>query len=87
MRGQDKQQSAMFSYVSPEERVRLDIAQALPVSQLSKTHRQQLVPAREASQVRIAVIPRDALLKLFVGQAFDQLREDGAADVHRSSAH
>jgi hypothetical protein len=30
----------------------------------------------------IATIPDDALLKLFVGQKLDQLRKDGAANVH-----
>ncbi|MGH9695503.1 MAG: hypothetical protein ACRD5Z_15235, partial [Bryobacteraceae bacterium] len=32
--------------------------------------------------MRIAAIPGDAFLKLFVGQEFDQLRKDGAAGIH-----
>jgi hypothetical protein len=49
---------------------------------LCKDHRQILVPTREAARIRIAAIAGYALLKFFVRQEFDQLREDGEASVH-----
>ena len=63
---------------------RLDVAQALAVSQLREGHRQILVPARETSPVRVAAIAGDALLKLVGGQVIHELGENSLADIHPS---
>jgi hypothetical protein len=59
-----------------------DITQAFAVSELSESHRQILVPAREASKVSVASIARHTLLKLVERQVIHELREDGPAEVH-----
>ena len=61
---------------------RFDVAQALAIGQLREGHRQILIPAGEASQPRIALIPRDATAKLTIRKEADQLREDGSTLVH-----
>ena len=75
-------QAHVIKLAAHGSKARLDIAQTFTVGQLSETHRQQLVPTREASESRVAVIARDALLKFFAGQVLDQLRENGATDIH-----
>ena len=60
----------------------LDVAKALPISQLGEGHRQILVPAREASRPRIAAVARHATAKLAIRQKAQQLREYGSALVH-----
>jgi hypothetical protein len=62
----------------------LYIAQALAVSQLSESHRQILVPAREASAVSIAAITSNTLLKLVGGQVVHELSKNGLAGIHPS---
>ena len=37
--------------------------------------------------MRVAVVAGDTLLKFFLGEMFDQLREDGASRVHPSLFH
>jgi hypothetical protein len=61
---------------------RLDVAEALAVSELSEGHRQILIPARQTSVVLIAVIASHTLLELDVGEMSDQLRENGSAGIH-----
>jgi hypothetical protein len=51
----------------------LDIAQALPVSELRKTHGQILIPAREAPQAGVAVVTSYATTKCPIRQEGDQL--------------
>ena len=60
----------------------LDVAQTIAIGQLREDHGQILVPTRKAAWIRVAAIAGNALLKFFVRQEFDQLREDGAAGVH-----
>jgi hypothetical protein len=59
-----------------------DIAETLSVSELSKGHRQVLIPARQLSVMMIAVISGDTLLELDVGEVSNQLRENSPAGVH-----
>jgi hypothetical protein len=61
---------------------RLNITQTLAVRELSESHRQILIPAREAPVMTVAVIAGNALLELVMGKVADQLREDGAAGIH-----
>src|ERR1017187_800207 len=56
----------------------------LAVSQLSESHRQILVPAREASAVSIAAITSNTLLKLVGGQVVHELSKNGLAGIHPS---
>jgi hypothetical protein len=60
----------------------LDVAQTFAIGQLGEDHGQKLVPASKSARVRVATIADDTLLKFFVRQEFDQLRENGAAGVH-----
>src|SRR5258708_7386098 len=59
-----------------------DVAQTLPIGQLSEGHRQILIPAAEASHPQVALIALDATTELAVGKKADQLREDGAPLIH-----
>src|ERR1019366_5996988 len=61
---------------------RFYVAQTLAIRQLRESHRQILVQAGEASEVRITTIAVHALLKFVCGQVLRDLREDGAAKVH-----
>jgi len=63
-------------------KARLDVAQALPVSQLRECHRQKLVSTREASWVGVTTIKGYAFLELLARSMCEQLREDSAAGVH-----
>jgi len=62
----------------------LDIAKTLTISQLSESHRQILVAAREASVMRVTPIAQDTLLKLVRGQVLHELGEDRSTDMHPS---
>src|SRR5258708_10480831 len=55
-----------------------DVAQTLPIGQLSEGHRQILIPAAEASHPHVALITFDATTELAVGWIVDQLRESGS---------
>src|SRR5260370_24975369 len=61
----------------------LNIAQALSVSKLRKSHGQILIPAREAAQAGIAVVTSYATTKFPIRQEGDQLRKHRAALVHK----
>jgi hypothetical protein len=43
---------------------RYDISQAFAIGQLSERHAEKLIHAREAPDLVIAVIPKDALIEL-----------------------
>ena len=58
------------------------VPKAIPISQLSKGHRQILVPTRESSRSRIAAVPRHAAAKLTIRQEVQQLGENSSALVH-----
>src|ERR1039457_6371098 len=60
----------------------LDVAETLAVSELSESHRQILIPARQTSVVLIAIIAAHTLLELDVGEMSDQLRQNGSAGIH-----
>jgi hypothetical protein len=60
----------------------LNVAETLAVSELSESHRQILIPTRQASVVTIAIIARHTLLEFDVREVGDQLRENGSADIH-----
>src|SRR5260370_37207427 len=53
----------------------LNIAQALSVSKLCKSHGQILIPAREAAQTGVAVVTSYTTTKFPIRQEGDQLRE------------
>jgi prophage antirepressor-like protein len=51
---------------------------------LGKAHRQILIPTREPSKARIALIAAYAFLKLVSGKVLHELRKNGLANVHPS---
>jgi hypothetical protein len=63
---------------------RLNIAQALSISELSEGHCQELVPTGKALLLMIAVIPAYTLLKLVTGKIVHELRENSLAKIHSS---
>ena len=63
-------------------KARFNVTQALAVGQLSKHHRQELIPARKRFYMVVALIARDALLEIRVGYVINELRENGSANVH-----
>jgi hypothetical protein len=74
--------SHVIQLAAHRAKARLDVAQALPVSQLRECHRQIVVPTREASRVGVATISDYAFLELLARSMSEELREDGAAGVH-----
>jgi hypothetical protein len=56
--------------------------ETLAISELSESHRQKLIPARQASVVMIAIIAGFTFLELDVGEVANQLRENGSTDIH-----
>jgi hypothetical protein len=59
-----------------------DIAQAVAVRELSKSHAEELIEARELSQPSMAPVAMDAFVEFVLGQEVEELREDGSASVH-----
>jgi hypothetical protein len=60
----------------------LDIAEALPVGQLSEGHSQKLVPAGKAFDLTVAAVADNAATELRTRQEIDELDKDGFANVH-----
>jgi hypothetical protein len=54
-------------------KARLDIAKAFAVSQLSESHGQILIPARELPQSAVPAVTGDTTTKLAIGKEADQL--------------
>jgi hypothetical protein len=61
-----------------------DIAKALAISELSKTHCQKLIPTRETLLLVVAAIPRYTLLELVSRKMLHELRKDRLAEGHPS---
>ena len=59
-----------------------DIAQAFAIGQLRKAETKELIQAGKAALSKIAVITRDAFLKLVGGKMLHHLREDRSAKMH-----
>src|SRR5215471_10817428 len=72
----------VVEFAAHRAETRLDITQTLAVSELSESHRQILIPARQTPVMAVAAIASNALLELVMGKVGDQLGEDGAAGVH-----
>ena len=72
----------VIEFAAHRSETRLNITQTLPVSELSESHRQILIPARQTSVMAVAAIASNALLELVMGKVGDQLREDGPASIH-----
>jgi hypothetical protein len=51
---------------------------------LREGHGEKLIPTGETPQGMVAAITSDALLKFFVRQMLNQLREHGLAKIHAS---
>jgi hypothetical protein len=61
---------------------RYNISQAFAVGQLSERHAEKLIHAREAPDLVIAVIAKDALVELVLWQMLDQLSKDRFPGIH-----
>jgi hypothetical protein len=61
---------------------RFDIAQTVAEGELSKSHAEKLIEARELSQSSMAPIAMDAFVEFVLGQEVEELREYGSAGVH-----
>jgi len=72
----------MVEFAAQRSQARFYIAKAIPVCELSKGHRQILIPTREPSRPRISAIASDTTAKLAIWQKAEQLREHRAALVH-----
>lgn len=60
-----------------------DVAQTFAVSELSESHRVELVEAFEALDLVIAVIASDAFMELPQREEVHNLREDSLTGVHK----
>ena len=63
----------------------LNIAQALPISELGKRHREKLVPAGKAFDLVMTVVALDAFVELVTGNKVHQLRKDRFAGIQVAS--
>src|ERR1022692_2828361 len=61
-----------------------DVAQALAISQLGKSHGEKLLPAGKLLGVAVAAITGHRAAEIAVGEKADELREDALAVVHPS---
>jgi len=77
-------EASVIEFAAHGAKAGFDVAQAFAVSQLGKSHRQKLIPARETLQVIVASITGDAFLKLLVGKILHPLRKDGLSEIHAS---
>ena len=73
---------------TPRRPAKLDVAgdsgdsETLAVGQLRERHRQILIPTGQIFQIATTAVAGYALLKLLMGEEFDQLREYGAPRIH-----
>jgi hypothetical protein len=74
----------MVKLAAQRAQARLDVAKAIPISQLGKGHRQILIPTRKAARPRISAVSSYATAKLTIRQKTQQLREDGSTLIHAS---
>jgi hypothetical protein len=61
------------------------VRQAIPVSDLSKRHGQELVPTREATNPIVALVTIDAAAKLFAMNPVHDLTENWCCGTHPAS--
>lgn len=62
-----------------------DVAKALPIGELSKGHREKLVPTRKLPNASISIVALDTATKLVVGKKRDNLSKNGLSLVHSLS--
>ena len=56
-----------------------DIAKAFSVSELGKSHAEELIVARELSSPVISLVPLNAFVEFVSGQGVQNLREDDSS--------
>ena len=61
---------------------RFDVAQAVAIGELSKSHAEKLIEARELAQSSMALVTLDAFVEFVLGQEVEELRKDRSASVH-----
>jgi len=75
-------ESQMVQLASDRMQTRLDVAQTFSIGELCESHGQILIPAGKPAQAVVSVVAIDATAKLPIRQERDQLRENGAANIH-----
>lgn len=73
----------MIELAALRSRAGFDVAQALAIGQLREGHAQVLIEAREALDLVLGLVARDAATKRVQRQVLHQLRENRLARVHR----
>jgi hypothetical protein len=72
----------VIEFAAQGSEARLNVSEALAVSELSESHCQVLIPARETPVVTVAGIAGNTLLEFVMRNVGDQLREYGPASIH-----
>jgi hypothetical protein len=70
-----------FLLIAPE--TSLDISEAFAIGELSKSHAEELIPAREGYDLVVAPISFYALAEFVGRQEFHELGENGFAGIHK----
>jgi hypothetical protein len=74
----------VIEFATHRSEARLDVTKAFTIRELSKAHRQKLVPTRETLLLVVAAIAGYTLLELISRKVVHELRENCLAKVHPS---
>jgi hypothetical protein len=74
----------VIEFATHRSEARLDVTKAFTIRELSKAHRQKLVPTRENLLLVVAAIAGYTLLELISRKVVHELRENCLAKVHPS---
>jgi hypothetical protein len=74
----------VIEFATHRSEARLDVTKAFTIRELSKAHRQKLIPTRETLLLVVAAIAGYTLLELISREVVHELRENCLAKVHPS---
>ena len=74
----------VIEFAAHRSEARFDVTKAFAIRELSKTHRQKLIPTRETLLLVVAAIAGYTLLELISRKVVHELRENCLAKVHPS---
>ena len=77
--------AAVIEFGSQSAQTGFDVAQTLAPGQLGKSHDNELFVAGQPADAEVAAIALNTLVEFVLGQAVQQLGENGAAFVHKES--
>src|SRR5215813_1878133 len=75
-------ESAMIKFAALRSQTNFDVAKALAIGQLSKSHRKELIPTREPFRISIPIVTLNTSTKLVVRKKLHDLSENGLSLVH-----